>query len=151
MSTSPRKFSTKWLIAFTLLTAFLIGARFVATAHLDDTPKFDAVNGQLAHQAIGIYVQNHDGARMGSRERAVRDSAIAAYVRGDFNRVHSILDGPNTDADVQDEIDLIRSHVRSNHASPRERALAGLPLAALRDSVLADRNAQRRSVTNSPD
>ena len=79
------------------------------------------------------------------------DSAIAAYVRGDFDRVHRIVDGPNPDAYVQDAIDLIRRSVRSNHASPRERALAGLPNAALCDSVLADREAQLRSLTKSPD
>lgn len=151
MSPSALKFSTKWLIALTILMASVIGARLVVTAHLDDTPKSDAVNGELAHRAIGIYVQNHSGGRMGWREREVRDSAIAAYVRGDFDRVHRIVDGPNTDSYVQDEIDLIRNHARSNNASPRERALAGLPLAALRDSVLADREAQLRRLAKSPD
>ncbi|HKW11708.1 MAG TPA: hypothetical protein VJO33_15080 [Gemmatimonadaceae bacterium] len=150
MSTPRPKRSTKWLLALTVLMVFLIGARLFVAAHSDDSPKSDAVNGERAHQAIGVYVQNHAGGRMGSRELEVRDSAIAAYVRGDFDRVHRIVDGPNNDAYVQDQVDLIRSHVRSNRASPRERALAGMPLAALRDSILADRGAQLRRLTKSP-
>jgi len=61
------------------------------------------------------------------RALEVHVSAYAAYERGDYQRVHQLVDGRNTDEYVKMEMDIIRYRVESNDASPRERRPAKLP------------------------